>query len=272
MTLWLLYMFLGIMVGTVAGLFGIGGGILMVPSLFFALKASAVPDDLAIFLATRTSLAIILFTSFFSALSHHKHSPLLWNILKQLSISVILGTLAGTYLVSSISGYWLEIIFMIYVTLIALKMWFGFKIGAASGQSSPSLATTTVVGFIIGLKSAILGIGGGTISIPYLTWQKIPMTKAVGLSAALGFIIALFGTSYSLVEGFVHPQLPEHTIGAIFLPGLLGVTSTSIIMAKVSSRYAHKLPQEKLRKAFAVILAIVAFKSIYKFVAPFVLS
>lgn len=263
-------MLLGIAVGTVAGLFGIGGGVLMVPSLFYSLKLSGLPDELAIYMATRTSLAIILFTSFFSAYSHHKHSPLLWSILKQLSVSVIIGTLFGIAIVSSLSGFWLEIIFVVYISLISLKMWFGFKVDGSSQDNGPSLITNSLVGFVIGLKSAILGIGGGTISIPYLSWQKVPMKKAVGISAALGFIIALFGTAYGLIKGFTHPSLPEYSLGAIFLPGLLGVTSTSIIMARFSSKYAHKLPQAKLRRAFALILIVVAIKSIYKFIAPYI--
>lgn len=158
---------------------------------------------------------------------------------------------------------------MIYVTLISLKMWFGFKIDASSKPSSTNLLINSAAGFIIGLKSAILGIGGGTISIPFLTWQRVPMKNAVGISAALGFIIAVFGTSYGLLKGHNYSGLPEHTLGAIYLPGLLGVTSTSILMARFSSKYAYKLPQEKLRKVFALILAVVALKSIYKFVAPY---
>jgi uncharacterized membrane protein YfcA len=261
---WLLFIVLGTFVGTVSGLFGIGGGVIMVPALLFAMKKLGVHSDYAILMATRTSLGVILFTSLYSAYNHHKKTPLNEEILKQLLIFVIMGTAIGSFFVRSIPARMLEGLLMVYVTLISLKMWFGFKLDEDK-LSKTSLWGNLFVGNIIGLKSALLGIGGGTISVPYLTWKKVPITQAVGISAALGFFIALTSTVTTLINPMTSTTLPPYTYGYIYLPGVLGVLTTSLIFARLGAHYAHKLPQEKLRKAFALVLFILAVKAITKF-------
>lgn len=261
MTSWLLFIFLGVFVGSVSGLFGIGGGVIMVPALLFAVKKLGVSSDYAILIATRTSLAIILFTSFYSAFNHHKKNPLNKKILTELAFFVIMGTALGSFVVRLISAETLELILLIYISLIGLKMWFGFKVSEHREASAP-MPINFFVGNVIGIKSAILGIGGGTISIPYLTWRQVPMTQAVGISAALGFIIALTGTISTLLKPMATTTLPQYTYGYIFLPGVVGVLSTSLIFARIGAHYAHKLPQEKLRKVFSLVLISLAIKGI----------
>lgn len=236
----------------------------MVPALLFAMKKLGVSSDYAILMATRTSLGIILFTSLYSAYNHHRKNPLNKDVLKQLLVFVIMGTALGSFFVRSIPPRTLEGLLMVYVTLISLKMWFGFKLDEDKA-SKTTLWGNFIVGNIIGLKSAFLGIGGGTISVPYLTWKRVPMTQAVGISAALGFFIALTSTVTTLLNPMTTSALPPYTYGYIYVPAVLGVLTTSLAFARLGAHYAHKLPQEKLRKAFALVLFILAIKAIGKF-------
>jgi len=268
MEIWLSYGILGIFVGLVAGLFGIGGGILMVPALFLTLQKQGLSSEQAIFVATKTSLAIILFTSLFSAYSHHKKVPINSSILLQIIAFIIIGTIFGTFFVEHINGKTLEVLFAIYITLISIKMWLGFKVPTQGGSHSPSIALNIIVGLIIGFKSAILGIGGGTISIPYLSWQGVPMAQAVGLSASFGFVIALFGTLTHIFRGATIEGLNGPHLGYIYIPALLGVLSMSLIFSRVGVHFAHKLPTDKLRKAFSLLLISLAIKTVYSLLAP----
>lgn len=261
MMIWLSFCLLGIFTGLASGLFGIGGGVIMVPVLFYSLKVLNFPHEILMLVATKTSLAVILFTSFFSTYNHHKVLPLNFSILKSLALFVVFGTFVGNFLVTLISPKTLELLFMIYITVVSLKMWLGFK--NTLGQGETPFIVNALVGTIIGLKSAILGIGGGTISIPYLTYRGIKIKEAAGISAGIGVIIALMATSTNLVVGYLQkPQLPPYTFGHIYFPGLLGILSTSLIFSKVGVQLAHKLPQEKLRKVFAILLFILALKNI----------
>lgn len=261
-----LFIFLGIFVGSVSGLFGIGGGVIMVPALLFAMEEMGVSSQHAIYMATRTSLGVILFTSLYSSWNHHQKAPLNKKILGELILFVVMGTLIGTFFVRGIPPEILETILMVYVSLIALKMWFGFRVNDQA-DSKPTRMWNFVIGNIIGFKSAILGIGGGTISVPYLTWKKVPLTQAVGISAAIGFVIALTGSLVTLLKPLNTEMLPPYTYGYIYVPGVLGVLSTSLIFSKIGTHYAHKIPQEKLRKGFALILFIVSIKNIIKFIS-----
>ncbi len=240
----------------------------MVPALLFAMKKLGVSSEHAILMATRTSLGVILFTSLYSAWNHHRKTPLSIKLLKELVFFVIMGTAIGSFFVRAIPARTLEGLLMVYVTLISLKMWFGFRLDK-NKESNPSVWGNLIIGNVIGLKSAFLGIGGGTISVPYLTWKRVPMTQAVGISAALGFFIALTSTVSTLLNPMTTTNLPQMTYGYIYLPGVLGVLTTSLIFARIGAHYAHRLPQERLRKAFALVLFLLALKSITKFFGVF---
>ncbi len=264
MNTWLIFSFVGVFVGTLAGLFGIGGGLITVPITFYVLQSLGVEHGTAIIMAIKSSLAIIIFTSTFSVYSHNKISPIAWKIVRQLGPGVIFGTVAGSFLAVYLPATVLEIIFTIYVTLVSLKMWFGFKV-EPSQDKVPSAVLNYGVGCIIGIKSAILGIGGGTISIPYLSWQGVPIHKAVGVSASIGFIIAVSGTLTGLLQSTAQYTIPESSLGFIYLPALIGVGATGLIFTKMGSKLSYKLPQKKMQKGFAVFLFIIAVKSVSNF-------
>ncbi len=252
---------MGIFVGTLAGLFGIGGGLITVPITFYVLQSLGVEHATAIIMAIKSSLAIIIFTSTFSIYSHHKISPIAWKIVRELGPGVIIGTVLGSFLAVFLPAKALEIIFTVYVTLVSLKMWFGFKV-EPNQDSAPSPVLNYIVGAIIGIKSAILGIGGGTISIPYLSWQGVPIHKAVGVSASIGFIIAISGTITGLFQSTDQFNLPPDAIGFIYLPALIGVGATGLVFTRIGSKLSYKLPQKKMQKGFAIFLFIIAAKSV----------
>lgn len=259
---WILFGSIGILVGLASGLFGIGGGVIMVPAIFYTLELMNISPDQSIFIATKTSLAVILFTSLYSAYNHNKMKPLNYSILRSLAAFVVLGTILGGFLVTMLDAKSLKILFMVYISLVALKMWFGFK-NPKSSDDLPPIWANIVVGAVIGMKSAILGIGGGTISIPYLTYRGVKIKEAAGISAALGFIIALIATTTNIINGFLSSAvMPRNTFGLIYIPGVFSILCTSLLFSKIGVKLSHKLPQEKLRKVFALFLMGIAMKNI----------
>ncbi|OIQ16141.1 MAG: hypothetical protein BM556_15900 [Bacteriovorax sp. MedPE-SWde] len=259
---YLIYLLLGIFAGTLSGLFGIGGGLVIVPTLLFCFKyTSAIPNDLAVYMAIGTSLAIILVTVSNSTYRHYKKGGVDKAIVLKLIIPIMIGTAIGAQFSNTLSPRTLEIIFGVYVTLVSLKMLFDKKIEGEMKKTS--LLLYSLVGFVIGFKSAILGIGGGTISIPFLSWRGVAMKKAVGVSASLGIPIALIGSTSYILSGMKVESLPEMSLGYVYLPGFFGVVLTSAYFTKIGAKLSHSLPQERMKKIFVIFLFIVAFKTFY---------
>ncbi len=264
---WFIFIPLGAFVGLLSGLFGIGGGVVMVPALIILLQKIGISEDQTIVIASRTSLAVILFTSLAAACFHHKKQSIIGSHFKELILFVITGTILGAFLVHMISPQYLKLFLMIYIFFIGLKMWFGFKPKKSTQKHKGSHLLNFIVGNIIGLKSSLLGIGGGTITIPYLVWQNVSMQKAAGISAAIGFIIALTGTSTELIQASRDIFAKERFVGSIYLPALLGILSTSILFSRLGTKLNHHLPQAKMRKGFALLLLALSAKNLYEFIA-----
>ncbi|EQC45730.1 sulfite exporter TauE/SafE family protein [Bacteriovorax sp. Seq25_V] len=258
----LIYIGLGIFAGTLSGIFGIGGGLVIVPTLLFCFKILNFPEEYAMHMAVGTSLSIILVTVANSMYGHHKNSNVDWSIVKKIFISIVIGAFVGSFVSKDLAADTLEVIFSIYVVVVSLKMFSDIKVERELKPTSMTLYS--VVGFIIGFKSALLGIGGGTISIPFLTWRGQPMKKAVGVSAALGIPIALSGSASYILNGYGNPNLPEYSLGYVYLPALVGVVLTSSYFARVGAKISHRLPQAQMKKGFAIFLMIVAIKMIYQ--------
>ncbi|WP_372655097.1 sulfite exporter TauE/SafE family protein [Halobacteriovorax sp.] len=258
---YLIYLLLGVFAGTLSGLFGIGGGLVIVPTLLFCFRFLGFSPDLAIHMAIGTSLSIIVITSSNSVFSHHKRGGIDWKIVRKILIPLIIGTYSGGLISSKLSASLLETIFSVYVVLVSLKMFLDVKIDKIEKETS--IIMYSIVGAIIGFKSAILGIGGGTISIPFLSWRGFSMKKAVGVSAALGLPISIVGSISYIVSGLKVTNLPEQSLGYIYLPAFLGVILTSSFFAHLGAKLSHKLPQDKMRKGFAIFLSIIAVKMIF---------
>ncbi len=251
----IMYLLLGACSGLLAGLFGIGGGLIIVPVLVYSFRAQGVPADVLTHLAVGTSLAVILFTSVNSVLAHHKRGAVIWPIVRWLSLGIIVGSALGGVTASQIPGADLQRIIGSFSMMMALQMWFGWKPkGGAKPLKKPLL---TAAGTVIGWASAIFGIGGGSLMVPFLSWKNIEMRNAVAISAACGLPIALAGACSFIVVGLGKAGLPSYSLGFVYLPALVGIAATSMLSARLGAKLAHRLDPLLLKRLFALLLLAV---------------
>lgn len=254
----LLYLVLGAFAGAAAGLFGIGGGLLIVPVLIFTFTLQGVPVEVLTHMAVATSLATILVTSISSVRAHHKRGAVSWGLFKPLAVGILVGAVLGVNTAVLLPGRVLQIIFGVFAFSVAIQM--GFNLQPPQSSSAPSKKELGAAGGIIGWASTIFGIGGGTLTVPYLSWRRQEMRIAVATSAACGLPIAFMGTLTNLWVGWQKAELPEWTLGYIYLPAFIGIIITSTPCAKLGAKWAHSLPQPLLKKFFAVFLLLVALR------------
>lgn len=249
------YLILGALAGTLAGLFGIGGGLIIVPVLVYSFEIQGLPSEILTHLAVGTSLATIVVTSLSSIRAHHAKGSVRWSIFLLMAIGILLGAWFGVYTAIQMSGTVLQKTIGIFAILIAIKMWIGFK--ARDGSHIPSRPTFVSAGIFIGWASSIFGIGGGTLSVPFLRKSNLQMPEAVGTSAACGLPIALVGALANMFMGQGNDLLPAMTTGYVYWPAFLGIVLTSMLFARYGARLAHQLSAEVLQKLFAVFLLLV---------------
>ncbi|WP_299182199.1 sulfite exporter TauE/SafE family protein [uncultured Neptuniibacter sp.] len=258
LTVILTYLILGAAAGVVAGLFGIGGGVLIVPVLVFTFELQGVSPDVLTHAAVATSLATIVATSISSALAHQRKGAVRWDIVKPLTAGILIGSFVGVKTAGLMTGEWLQIALGVFALTVALQV--GFNIKPEAGEKPVSKRAYNVAGVIVGWLSSIFGIGGGTLTVPYLTWSRLQLQQAVATSAACGLPIALIGALTNIWEGWGHPAMPEWSLGYIYLPALLGIVLTSSIFAKVGAKLAHTLPSHILKRIFALFLFFVGLR------------
>jgi len=263
---WLAYVALGLFAGFAAGALGIGGGLVMVPSLTIIFAAQAgFPAAEALHLALGTSMAVILFTSLSSLLAHHRHGAVSWPVVVQITPGILLGTLLGTLLAASVPAQPLAIFFSIFVSLVAGQMVFNLTPKAA--RELPGRIGLVAVGIGIGAVSALVSIGGGSLTVPFLTWCNVRVHNAIGTSAAIGFPIAVGGSLGYLFNGWQHPGLPAGSIGYIYLPAFLWPRASSMLMAPFGAKLAHSLPVATLKRLFAALLVVLAARMLWRLLA-----
>ncbi|EON91328.1 hypothetical protein MARLIPOL_14160 [Marinobacter lipolyticus SM19] len=253
-----LYLALGAFAGTLAGLFGIGGGLVIVPVLIFSFGLQGISTEIAAHMAVGTSLATIVFTSLSSIRSHHLHGAVRWDIFKPMTAGIVVGALVGAWTASLLSGPALELIIGIFVILVAVKMI--LEVNPKPGRVVPGSAGLGAAGGGIGWASAIFGIGGGTLTVPYLSWCNVNMQQAVGTSAACGLPIAMAGALGNIWTGWGSAELPELSFGFIYLPALFGIILTSVLFARVGANLAHRLNARLLKRIFAIVLILVGIR------------
>jgi len=254
-TTWLLYPALGVAAGALAGLLGIGGGIVVVPALVFAFHLAGFSDATLTHLAVGTSLATIVFTSLSAIAEHHRNGAVDWPLVRQLTPWLVAGAIAGAFVADALSGRALQVVFGAFALLMALQMATGWRRGAQSplpGGGRLALASSS-----IGTASSVFGIGGGSLTVPWLSWHGVVMQRAVATSAACGFPIALAGALGFAGTGLDAAARPAFSAGYIYLPAFIGIVVTSVPVALVGARYAHRLPATTLKKLFAIVLAVV---------------
>ena len=256
-----LYSILGILSGTLSGLFGVGGGVIIVPTLLFSFKLLGISENLYTHMAIGTSLCTIFVIVSSSAYFHMKQTPIDTKIFLKLLIPICLGSLLGSSLSNTLPPQTLKIIFSIYILFVAYKMWHNLKI--KSSPKKTSLLMYLIVGSIIGIKSSLLGIGGGTISIPFLSWRGLEMKKAIGVSVCIGIPIALIGGLASVYNGFSKENLPLYSWGYLYLPAFLGIITTGPFFARIGVKLSYSLPQKKIKKGFSLFLVLIAIKTFF---------
>jgi uncharacterized membrane protein YfcA len=251
----LMYVVLGAAAGTLAGLFGIGGGLIIVPVLILSFETQNVAPEVMTHLAVGTSLATIVITSISSIKAHHAKEAVRWDWFTFIAIGIVVGSALGVKTAGMMSGEFLQKAIGIFAILIAIQMGLGLKPKAS--RTIPGRPGLIAAGGVIGWASSIFGIGGGSLTVPFLSWCNTKMQTAVATSAAIGFPIAIVGALVNIEEGWGNPLLPEYATGYVYWPAFIGIVSTSVIFAKLGAKLAHKLPSTTLKRIFAVLLMIV---------------
>jgi uncharacterized membrane protein YfcA len=259
---WLLgYLALGVVAGFFAGLLGVGGGAIMVPVLALMFSAQDFPQQHLMHLALGTSMAAIVFTSLASLRAHHQHGAVIWPIVRDITPGIVIGTLLGTQVVGLVSTRLLAIFFTCFITYVAVQMILNVK--PKPSRQLPARAGMFGVGAFIGGISALVAIGGGSLSVPVMTWCTVRVHQAIGTSAAIGFPIALSGTIGYLIAGHDATSLPAGAYGFIYLPALAATVAASMLTAPVGARVAHRLPVPAIKKIFAVMLIFLIAKMLH---------
>lgn len=247
-----LYVLLGACAGVLAGLFGVGGGIIIVPVLVFSFTLQGFEPSVLTHLAVGTSLATIVFTSINAIIEHHRRGAVQWPIFVWMTVGILIGAGIGAKTASLIQGPMLQKIIGVFALVIAVQMALDLKPKASRGI--PGKPGLTLAGVVVGWASAIFGIGGGSLTVPLLTWRSLPMRQAVATSSACGLPIALASAVSFMILGWHDPQLPEHSLGFVYLPALVGIAVTSMFFARYGARLAHKLSPRLLKRLFAALL------------------
>ncbi|MGH8829977.1 MAG: sulfite exporter TauE/SafE family protein [Polaromonas sp.] len=248
---------LGLGTGFLAGLLGIGGGMLMVPFITLIMSNRGVSPDLAVKMAIATSMATIIFTSISSVRAHHKRGAVRWDIARRLAPGIVVGSIIGSLGVFALlKGSYLAIFFSLFVTFSATQMFLDKK--PKPTREMPGTAGQLAAGGFIGFLSGLVGAGGGFISVPFMTWCNVAIHRAVATSAALGFPIAVANVLGYVISGQSVQNLPAGSFGYIWLPAMVVIATCSFLTAPLGAHASHNLPVDKLKRVFAGILYMLA--------------
>ena len=253
-----MYVAVGLIAGLLAGLLGVGGGLVIVPMLVFCFVKQGLQPEVIMHLALGTSLASIMFTSVSSFMSHHRRGAVDWVIVRRIVPGILIGTFLGTFVASRLSTNFLKGFFAVFLYSVATQMIFNKK--PKPSREIPGSADMISVGGVIGMASALVGIGGGSLSVPFMLWWNVAAHRAIGTSAAIGFPIAIAGAIGYMVNGLKAVSLPAYCFGFVYLPALTGIVVTSVITAPLGAKLAHALPVNHLKRIFAIFLYVIATK------------
>ncbi len=252
METYLYFLLLGMFAGTVAGLLGVGGGLIIVPVLVLVFQQQQFSSEIIVHMAVGTSLATIVFTSISSVRAHHQHGAVLWSVFARLTPGIIVGALLGSVIADWMPTLALQRFFGIFELVVATQMILAYK--PNPHRALPGVPGMLGMGGIIGAISSIVGIGGGTMTVPFLVWCNVAMRKAVATSAACGLPIAVAGALGFVLTGYNELRLPGYTTGYIYWPAFAGIVIASVIFAPLGAQLAHRLPSRQLKQIFALLL------------------
>lgn len=255
------YLALGALVGFMAGLLGIGGGGIMVPILTSFFITQGIPTDHAVHIALGTSMASIVTTSIASLRAHNQRGGVLWDVLKSMLPGILLGTFIATFVASELKSEHLAIIFSLFMAYVSIQMFLNKK--PKPGKAPLGKKGFFFAGSGIGAISALVSIGGGSLTVPFLVWQNIDIKKAIGTSAAIGLPISLAGTIGYMINGLNIEAEQAYSIGYVNLIAVALISFTSFFLAPVGARFAHTLPTDKLKKIFGILLVSLSIKMLF---------
>lgn len=251
----LLYLLLGAVAGVLAGLFGVGGGLIIVPVLVLSFTAQGFDSAILTHLAVGTSLATIVFTSINSVIAHQRKGAVRWPLVIWMTLGIVVGAVLGSLTADAIKGPILQKIIGVFAIVMAIQM--AFELMPRASGDVPGKPGLSIAGVVIGWASAIFGIGGGSLTVPFLSWRSVPMQQAVATSAACGLPIAIAGALSFMVVGWKDPHLPEWSFGFVYLPAMVGIAVTSMYFARHGANLAHRLSPKVLKRLFALLLLCV---------------
>ncbi len=248
------YLAIGGLAGLLAGLLGVGGGLVMVPGLTLVLALQGLPQEVLVHTAVATSLAVIMATGSASAMAHHRMGRVNWTRVKRLAPTIALGALLGAAIATQLTGNVLRLFVGLFELWVALRI--GLRPKVPPAQEPPTTPESRAAGGLIGAVSALMGIAGGTLTVPYLLRRHVTIHEAVSVSAVLGVPIAIAGTLGFMVLGWNHPTLAAGNLGYVYLPAFVPVAIASALLAPVGAKLAHSLTGPALKRVFAVFLAV----------------
>ncbi|MFZ5573152.1 MAG: sulfite exporter TauE/SafE family protein [Thermodesulfobacteriota bacterium] len=265
-TIIITYLGVGAVAGILAGLLGVGGGLIIVPMLVFCLTREAVAPQAVMHISLGTSMASIMFTSISSFSAHHKHGAVQWSVVRRIVPGILTGTFLGSCVAALLSTNFLKAFFVVFLYYVAVQMLTNRK--PTPSRTLPGAAGMFIAGNIIGMTSSLVGIGGGSLSVPFMIWCNLAVHEAIGTSAAIGFPIAVAGTIGYLFNGWQVDGLPAASLGYIYLPALAGIVGASVLTAPLGVRLAHRLPVDKLKRLFAALLIVMGTRMLAGLIWP----
>jgi uncharacterized protein len=262
----LAFILLGVIGGVLSGLLGVGGGLVVVPGLFFLFSLMHMPSDILMHMAAGTSLAVMIVTSARSLQAHLKRKVAFWPVYRKLVFGVIIGTVVGSIVAHWLKSQVLSLLFGLFVLVAAIRSWLGKEEEVSDKdlkRGLPNLWVMNAMGLLIGAKSGLLGVGGAAITIPFLTYCRIALREAVVVSAAVGVTVSIVGMFAFMANGWNVVDLPAHSLGYVYWPAWFPVAGATMITAPLGARLSHTLPVITLQKIFAIFMFIVALQLFY---------
>ncbi|OOF42540.1 hypothetical protein BKK51_12740 [Rodentibacter trehalosifermentans] len=254
----------GCVVGFLAGLFGIGGGLIVVPALVYLLPMVGVPEPLLMSTALGTSFATIVITGFSSAQRHHQLGNIVWDAVKILAPVIMVTVFISGLFIGKLDRDITSKLFACLVVYLAVKMVVSIKPQPAESTKTLTTKSSVIGGILIGMASSVAGIGGGGFIVPFLNSRGIDIKKAIGSSAFCGMLLGVSGMLSFMVSGWGNPAMPDYSLGYVYLPAVFSITATSFFTSKLGANATAKLPVPTLKKGFALLLIVIAVNMFLK--------
>ncbi len=255
-----IFLALGAVAGLTAGLFGVGGGLVIVPTLLWVFTSRGIDQSIVMHLSVGTSLATIIVTSLSSVYAHHRRKAVQWGLFLMLAPGIVIGAWIGAVTADMLSTVWLQRVFAVFVLLVATHLVLDIDWG--KHRDLPGRVGMMLAGILIGTISSIVGIGGGSMTVPYLHWNGVDMRNAVATSSACGMPIALAGTVGFILTGWGEAALPSGSSGYVYWSAMPWIVVATFILAPIGARLAHSLPTATLRRLFAMLLFVMGINLI----------